>query len=141
MDELRETLAAIEHERWAAWQSWMHGRCERDGDGSLLIPAELVARWERQIATPYADLSEAEQRGGREQVDRYWPLIAETARKAAAWDALRERVAEARARFPGPVVYLLLDADDPTAYVVDTGTWPHAATPLERRRREEADHA
>lgn len=67
--------------------------------------------------------------------------LTELRRKAAAWDALRERVAEARARFPGQDVYLLLDADEPAAYVVDTGTWPRTATPLERRRREEADHA
>lgn len=88
MDDVRERLAAIEHERWAAWQSWMHAQCNQYGDGTLLIPAALVARWERQIATPYAELSEAERASDREQVDRSWPLIEELARKAAAWDRL-----------------------------------------------------
>lgn len=72
---LRERLAAIEHERWADWQRYMHGMGTRNPDGSLTIPAELVARWDRQIATPYADLSASEQRSDMEQVDRYWPLI------------------------------------------------------------------
>lgn len=72
---LRDTLAQIEHARWADWQAYMHGKCARHADGSLTIPAALVERWERQIATPYALLSPAEQRSDMEQVDRYWPLI------------------------------------------------------------------
>lgn len=75
MDELFERLAAIEHERWADWQRWMHGRCTKNPDGSLTIPAELVERWERQIATPYEQLTEAEKASDREQVNRYWFLV------------------------------------------------------------------
>jgi hypothetical protein len=74
-DALRRKLAAIEHGRWADWQCWLHDMCTPHPDGSLTIPAELVERWERQIATSYAELSEAEQRSDMEQVDRYWPLI------------------------------------------------------------------
>lgn len=73
--ELKEALAAIEHERWADWQRYLHSLCTRNPDGSLTIPAASVAHWERQIATPYADLSEREKQSDREQVDRYWPLI------------------------------------------------------------------
>jgi hypothetical protein len=76
MDDLREQLAAVEHERWAHWQQYMHSVCTRQPDGSLLIPAALVRRWERQIATPYDQLPEQEKRSDREQVDRYWGLIA-----------------------------------------------------------------
>jgi hypothetical protein len=72
---LRRQLAAIEHQRWADWQRWMHEQCERLPSGELVIPASLVDRWERQIATPFEALSEAEQRSDLEQVDRYWPLI------------------------------------------------------------------
>lgn len=90
-DDLREQLAAIEHERWAHWQQYVHSKGERTADGSLLLPASLVERWERQIGTAYADLSEAEKASDREQVDRYWPLIT---------DALAARGAEARRRDP-----------------------------------------
>jgi len=73
--DLREQLAAIEHERWAHWQQWMHAQCQRHENGSLTIPASLVERWERQIATPYADLTEREKDSDRQQVDRYLPLV------------------------------------------------------------------
>ena len=77
MDELFEKLAAIEHERWADWQKFMHDLCEPLPDGRLVIPAEQVTRWERQIDTPYADLTETEKESDRDQVRRYWPLLRE----------------------------------------------------------------
>lgn len=72
-----ERLAAIEHERWAHWQRYIHGQCKRQEDGSLVIPAELATRWETQLATPYAELSKHEQDSDREQVRRYLPTIIE----------------------------------------------------------------
>ena len=83
-NELREKLAAIEHERWADWQRYMHSLCTRNEDGSLTIPAASVAHWERQIATPYAELTAREQASDMDQVDRYWHLI------AGEWRQLRE---------------------------------------------------
>lgn len=75
-DDLYERLAAIEHERWVSWQIHVHNVVGiRQPDGSLLIPAATVARWERLMGTPYADLSEEKKRSDREQVDRYWSLI------------------------------------------------------------------
>lgn len=73
--QLIEQLAAIEHQRWADWQDYLHRVCEPQRDGSLVIPAMFVARWERQIATPYADLTEREKESDREQVRRYLHLI------------------------------------------------------------------
>lgn len=70
-----ERLAAIEHERWAHWQRYVHDQCERREDGSLVVPAELVARWETQVATPYAELSEQEQESDRDQVRKYLPAV------------------------------------------------------------------
>lgn len=72
-----DRLAAIEHERWAHWQRYMHGKAIRQENGTLVIPAELVARWEKQIETPYASLSAEEQNSDREQVERYLPIIEE----------------------------------------------------------------
>lgn len=76
--ELREKLAAIEHERWADWQSWVHnqGHIYEDKLGkSLVLPWEVVERWNRQILTSYASLSDKEKASDMEQVDRYWHLI------------------------------------------------------------------
>ena len=70
-----DRLAAVEHERWAHWQQYLHDQCQRAEDGSLVIPAELAARWSTQIATPFTQLSETERESDRDQVRRYLPLI------------------------------------------------------------------
>lgn len=75
MSDLFEKLAAIEHERWAHWQKYMHGVCSTGVDGALVIPVQFVEGWERQINTPYAELSEAEKESDRDQVRRYWDLV------------------------------------------------------------------
>ncbi len=74
---LLEQLAAIEHERWAHWQRFMHRKGERKPDGSLVLPADLVAKWERLIETPYAQLTDKERESDREQVRRYLPVVAQ----------------------------------------------------------------
>ena len=66
--ELIEILSAAEHDRWSYWQRYLHSQCERRPDGSLIIPADLVARWEAQMETSYQDLSEKEKESDREQV-------------------------------------------------------------------------
>ncbi len=76
-EELIERLAECEHASWARWQAYLHSICARNPDGSLTIPADRVRRWERQIATPYAELSEAEKQSDRDEVVRLLPLIQE----------------------------------------------------------------
>lgn len=73
--ELLEPLAAIEHERWAHWQDYLHSQCLKNDDGSLTIPCELVERWTRQLETPYENLSQEEKNSDREQVKRYLSFI------------------------------------------------------------------
>lgn len=75
LSSMAEALAEIEHERWAHWQSYVHSKGQRQDDGSLLLPPELVSRWDRLIATPFRDLTEAERSSDHEQVSRYLPLI------------------------------------------------------------------
>ena len=41
----------------------------------MLIPADLVKRWEKLIATPYLGLTDEEKESDREQVRKYLPLI------------------------------------------------------------------
>jgi hypothetical protein len=43
---------------------------------SLLLPADLVAKWDRLIDTPYAQLTDKERESDREQVRRYLPTVA-----------------------------------------------------------------
>lgn len=82
LDELLETLASVEHERWSHWQRYMHSKCVPQGDdGALLIPADFVKRWEKQIATPYSELTNEEKESDREQVRKYLPLIVDALRK------------------------------------------------------------
>ncbi|WP_231877974.1 hypothetical protein [Gluconobacter albidus] len=75
LDGLIDELASIEHERWAHWQRYMHDKAARQSDGSLLIPSNLVAKWERQIDTPFNELSDKEKESDREQVEKYLPII------------------------------------------------------------------
>jgi hypothetical protein len=75
LDKLTEQLAAIEHERWSHWQRYVHDKAVRQLDGSLILPPDLVAHWEKQIETEYNDLSQEEKESDREQVRKYLPLI------------------------------------------------------------------
>lgn len=71
-----DRLAEVEHERWSHWQRYMHSKGERQPDGSLVLPADLVSRWDVQIDTPYRDLNDEEKESDREQVRRYLPTVA-----------------------------------------------------------------
>lgn len=75
--ELIEKLAAIEHERWAHWQSYLHSKCKENSDGSLTIPKELVDKWNKQIETSYYELTEKERGSDREQVMKYLEYVLE----------------------------------------------------------------
>lgn len=82
LDELVEILASLEHERWSHWQRYMHSKCVPQGDdGALLIPGDFVKRLEKQIATPYSELTNEEKESDREQVRKYLPLIVDALRK------------------------------------------------------------
>ncbi|MGE7416191.1 hypothetical protein [Methylobacterium tarhaniae] len=71
-----DELSSIEHERWSHWQRYMHSKGTIQADGSLVIPPELVAKWNEQINKNFYELSETEKNSDREQVRKYLPLIA-----------------------------------------------------------------
>lgn len=73
--ELIEKLAEAEHAGWARWMKYVFSQCIANEDGSLTIPAELAAQWQRQIDTSYGDLSEPEKEADRREVRRILPLI------------------------------------------------------------------
>lgn len=82
LEQMVESLAAIEHERWSHWQRYMHSKARRGADGSLTIPADLAERWSRQMDTAYSELHEEERESDREQVRRYLGLIAKRLKRA-----------------------------------------------------------
>lgn len=90
-DELIEALSAIEHERWADWQTYVHGKGVQENllRDDITIPYGWVERWDRQIATSYDELSEDERQSDREQVMRYWPTLVAF---VAEWLVSREGV-------------------------------------------------
>jgi hypothetical protein len=69
MKELCERLASLEHERWSRWMRYMFECGVLNPDGSWTMPAEKVARWHRQMSTPYADLTEQEKESDRIEVE------------------------------------------------------------------------
>ena len=65
LDALVEELAALEHEQWAHWTQYMLDNLSLDN----------IARWRRQCATPYADLTEEEKRSDREWAARALTIV------------------------------------------------------------------
>ena len=75
---LREELASLCHARWAGWMTYLFNRCYRPVDmptGSLVIPEDLVLRWQRQAATKYCDLPEGEKESDRGRADKFLALL------------------------------------------------------------------
>jgi predicted DNA-binding helix-hairpin-helix protein len=88
-EEMMEKMAAIEHERWAKWQKYIHSKILPSKDDDLMIiGSEFVERWERQINTPYEQLSEKEKESDREQVRPYLDLISDLKK------SIREEIAK-----------------------------------------------
>lgn len=81
--ELVERLSAAEHDSWARWMSYLFSKCERMSNGSLVIPASLVKHWQRQIDTPYAELTEREKQSDRQEVAHILPIIARSKEQAS----------------------------------------------------------
>ena len=68
-DELREKLAAQEHNRWSRWELYREQVCS----------AENVEMWRRKRKQQYSDLTEQEKESDRAEADKtlqlVWPLI------------------------------------------------------------------
>ena len=69
-----EGAANIQHQVWSHWMAFQFGICERLDDGRLVIPAEKVERWTRQMQTPYTELSEDERESDRKVVREHFPV-------------------------------------------------------------------
>lgn len=79
-DDKREALAALEHDQWAHWTKYMLDilapvlelgfALGPEFHPDVVKAREALERWERQINTPYADLSEQEKNSDREWADK-----------------------------------------------------------------------
>jgi len=74
---LIEQLAEKEHGSWSHWMKYLFSKCTAIGDGSATIPADLVERWQRQMNTSYANLTDKEKQSDRNRVNLIMPLIEE----------------------------------------------------------------
>jgi hypothetical protein len=81
---IMEKFATMEHERWAKWQKYMHSKMVEEEKfeegkhfktGNYVLPKALFERWERQIATPYSELSEEEKQSDRDEVKPYFDHV------------------------------------------------------------------
>ena len=79
---LIERLADKEHASWARWMEYLFSKCLPNGVGCLIIPADLVERWQKQIDTPYAQLTEREKQSDRDEVAHILPIIDEYMKQA-----------------------------------------------------------
>jgi len=92
VEQLREALAALEHEQWVHWTDYMlRVLAPLFGAEEMLHHPQATAavdRWRQQIATPYAGLTPAEQDSDRAWADK----VLEHLRHA---NAITERTEEA----------------------------------------------
>ena len=92
MDTLRKQLADQQHAIWAHWMRDMFTCGSFSANGSWTMPAEKVERWQRQMDTPYSDLSEKERESDRHQADKVLGVLS-AADQAAQWqDAIYKLV-------------------------------------------------
>lgn len=74
-ENLREQIAAVQHDIWSEWMHYLFSVSKQQNDGSFLIPSDKVARWQRQLTTPYKALTEQEQESDRAQADKILRLF------------------------------------------------------------------
>ena len=82
---LREQLADVQHAIWAHWMRYQFSVCQRNEDGSIIIPAEKVERWSRQMETPYAGLTDKERESDRHQADKVLSVLAQPVSPIPGW--------------------------------------------------------
>jgi hypothetical protein len=103
---LRERLAELCHAQWSGWMRYMLDDCDSSVCPAVRGPnaehpqprlqhADYLARWRRQMATPYADLSDAEKDSDRAEADRFVALIGDVARDARFVEKVRTLAWEA----------------------------------------------
>ena len=73
-EELCEAIAAQCHESWSHWMRYLFSK-GYDIHDQFVLPSDVVERWQRQMDTPYTELSEQEKDSDRAEVLRFLPII------------------------------------------------------------------
>lgn len=75
---IREILADLCHRQWSGWMKYLFSKGTFNEDGTWTIPSWAVERWDRQMKTPYAQLSESEQESDRTEADKFLGVLTGT---------------------------------------------------------------
>lgn len=81
-DSLRERLAEYSHRSWANWMAYLFGKSVMHEDGTVVIPANLVTRWNRQSFCEYRWLPESEKGSDRLEADKILDIVSEYLEKS-----------------------------------------------------------
>ena len=69
--KLVEDLAALSHDQWAGWMTYLFKMSFINNiTGDCVIPSGLVLRWKRQSCTAYKNLPENEKESDRKEARR-----------------------------------------------------------------------
>lgn len=72
---LREELADVQHAIWAHWMQYMFSCGTFDEQGNWIMPWDKARRWQRQMDTPYAELTDKERESDRDQADKVLAVL------------------------------------------------------------------
>ena len=75
--EVREEVADLAHKQWSGWMEYMFSKAPLNEDCSWTMPIEFVERWQRQMTTGYANLTEKERDSDRNEADKFIAILGE----------------------------------------------------------------
>ena len=75
-ETLREEIAELAHDQWSGWMKYLFSKGVFNSDGTWTMPQFAVERWERQMKTPYSELSGKEKSSDRVEADKFLRVIA-----------------------------------------------------------------
>lgn len=109
---IRDRFADLCHRQWAHWMKYIFSKCPRSiPDGSVVIPKALADRWEIQIHTSFAQLSQGEQDSDRLEADKFIALSKGVLdEQEAMWSA---RVSQLQSQIEPLAGLLLREMDGP----------------------------
>ncbi len=80
---MREELAELCHRQWVGWMKYLFSKSIpykpgeiQNHEGAHIVPKWAVDRWQKQMNTPYNDLSEDEKESDRKEADKFlWAFV------------------------------------------------------------------
>ena len=75
IDNKREILAELAHAQWSGWMEYLFSKGVVNADGTWTMPSWAVERWQRQMKTPYNELSFDEKESDRKEADKFLAVL------------------------------------------------------------------